>query len=328
MKSIPWDGKPISKPGMYSGIPNHIYHGNCCEGHSVSTTGLKRLFHESPAKYWVKSFLNPKKKDDDESSALIFGRAIHHLILGEPNFQQHFAEEPLTYEDPKTGEVKKWSNNSNECKRWNDLRAKEGRYILTKAEINHIRGIATAIHADDPVYQDLLGGMVERSLFWKDKKTGIWCKLRPDVIPTASGDVVDLKTTTSVDWDDLENSLFKFGYYQQGAMNREGLKQVLDIDMTSFTLFFVEKDEPYSPRPTIIKDIDIEIGSLCNRAALDMLAGCLKENIWPGPRGLAGQVVEHLEMRAYHKNRICTKLALLGYETPDYEGKSPEAIRR
>ena len=36
---------------------------------------------------------------------------------------------------------------------------------------------------------------------------------------------------------------------------------------------------------------------------------------------LTGQAVEHIEMNVYQKNRICTKLKLMGYESPDYEGK-------
>lgn len=321
--SIPWDGRKIDRPGMYSNIPNEAYHGDICSGPSISTTGLKTIFHDSAAHFYSTSWLNPKYDPEkkSESSAMIFGRAIHHLILGEPNFQQFFAEQPETYEDPETGEVKKWSNNANECKRWNNLRAKENRYVLTKAEIGKIRGIAMAIHADNPVYQDLLTGLVERSLFWRDPITGIWLKQRPDVIPTHSGDTVDLKTTTSVDWDDLEQSLFKFGYYQQGAMARDGLKHALDIDMQSFTLFFVEKDDPWCARPVTIKEIDIEIGAQCNRAALDIFAKCLKTGEWPGPKSLVGQAVENMEMTVYHKNRICTKLNLMGYDTPDYEGK-------
>lgn len=319
--SIPWGGKPISKPGMYANIPLEQYHQNICDGPSVSTTGLKTIFHKSAAHYYKTSYLNPKRKEQDETSALIFGRAIHHLILGEPHFQKVFCEQPTEYEDPETGDTKKWHNGAKECKRWNGLRAKENRYVLTKDEVENIRGTATALSADPLVQAGILNGLVERSLFWKDEKTGIWLKYRPDVIPTDSGDVADLKTTTSVDWDDLEQWLYKFGYYQQGGLGREAFKRVLDLDMTSFTLLFVEKDDPWSPRPVIVKEIDLEIGAQCNRAALDIMAGCLKTGVWPGPRSLVGQAVEHLEMNVYHKNRICTKLKLMGLDTPDYEGK-------
>lgn len=314
LESIKWDGTKISKPGMYSGIPLEVYHGDVCDGPSISTTGLKTIFHKSPAHFYSTSYLNPQRQEQDETSPLIFGRAIHHLILGEPNFQASFAEQPKQYEDEKTGEMKPWNNNAIACKRWNNLRAKEGRYVLTGKEVEQIRGIAHSLSQNEFVLAGGLNGLVERSLFWRDPVTGIWLKQRPDAIPTDSGDVGDLKTTTSVDWDDLKNWLYKFGYYQQGAMSKAALKEVLDIDMQTFTLLFVEKDDPHSPRPVIVKDVDLEIGAICNRAAIDTMARCMKTGEWPGPRSLTGQLVEHIEMDTWQKNRICTKLhTLLSY---------------
>jgi hypothetical protein len=306
---------------MYSGIPLEAYHGDICAGPSLSTTGAKTLLHGSPEEFYDTSYLNPERGVQDETSPLIFGRAIHHLILGEPHFQRSFAEQPATYEDEKTGEIKKWNGNAHACKRWEAARAKENRYILTAKEIEQIRGIAKKLATNIAVQQGILNGLVERSLFWQDKETGIWLKQRPDVIPTDSGDVADIKTITSVDWDDLRNQLYQYGYFQQAAMCKVALKEVLDIEMQSFTLFFIEKTRPFSPRPVIVKDIDIEIGMQCNRAAIDLMAKCLNEKHWPGPGSISGDPVEYIEMTIYHKNRVCRKLALLGYPSPDYEGK-------
>ena len=319
--SIPWDGKPISKPGMYSNLPITSYHGDICEGPSVSTTGLKKLFHDSPADFFDTSYLNPDRAEQDETSALIMGRAVHHLILGEPHFARVFAEQPSHYEDEKTGELKKWTRAANACKRWEDARAKENRYILTASEVTEIRGIAKSLATNALVQAGVLNGLVERSLFWKDKKTGIWLKQRPDVIPTDDGTVSDLKTTVSVDWDDLVQAYGKFGYFQQGALSREAFREVLDLELTDFMLFYVEKKRPFSARPIILKTIDLEIGAVCNRAALDLMAKCLKENHWPGPGSQTGATAEHMELNVWQKNRICTKLKLMGYDTPDYEGK-------
>jgi hypothetical protein len=321
LESIPWDGTPITKPGMYSGIPMISYHGNICDGPSVSTTGLKKLIGESPADFWDTSYMNPDRAEDKETSALIFGRAIHHLILGEPHFQKVFAEQPSTYEDEKTGEIKKWTNAAHACKRWDAARAKENRYVLTKSEVEGIRGIARSLATHPLVQAGVLNGLVERSLFWKDRKTGIWLKHRPDVIPTDSGDICDLKKIRSVDWDQLRRNIFDFGYYQQGALSKWALKEVLDIDMQSFMLLFVEDKRPFSVRPVILKDIDLEIGTVANRAALDIMARCLKEDRWPGPGGLNDDHVEYIEMDTWQKNSIALKLKLMNYDTPDFEGK-------
>ena len=313
IESIEWDGKRITKPGCYKNVPMSVYHGDCTDGPSISTTGLKKIFHNSPAVYWDSSYLNPARADDDETSALIFGRAVHHLILGEPHFAQVFAEQPSEYEDEKTGELKKWNGNAGACKRWDAARAKENRYVLTKKEVESIRGVAISLSTHPLVQAGILNGLVERSLFWKDKATGIWLKQRPDVIPSDSGDITDLKTIKDVEWDTLVDSLGKYGYYQQGALSREGLREVLGIEMQTFTLFFVEKDRPYSAWPVIVKDNDLDLGARCNRAALDIMARCLDEKIWPGPAG-KDHHVSYIEMAEWRRKRIETKLSIMGYD--------------
>ena len=87
MKAIAWDKKPITRPGLYSGISLSEYHrGDICDGPSISSSGLRTIFTKSPAHYWAASPLNDDPDDDVEdesdSQALIFGSAVHHLILG------------------------------------------------------------------------------------------------------------------------------------------------------------------------------------------------------------------------------------------------------
>ena len=316
-ESIPWDGRPISKPGMYSGIPMLAYHGNICDGPSISTTGVKTIALESPADYYDTSYLNPKRGEDKETSALIFGRAIHHLVLGEPHFQKTFIQQPDTYEDEKTGDIKKWMNSAGACKIWNSIQARKNLYVLTKTEVEQIRGIANALSVHPLVLHGILNGLVERSLFWRDPVTGIWLKHRPDVIPTDSGDVCDLKKIRDAEWDVLVNNYQDFGYWVQGAMCRQAFRTVLDMEMVDFTLLFVEDKAPHSINPAIIKTHDMDLGDLVIRAALDTMARCLKENYWPDKGAMYGNTARYIEMRPWFRDRIKMKLTLMGYEVPD-----------
>ena len=317
LESIPWDGKKISKPGMYSGIPMILYHGDICDRPSISTTGIKKIFLESAADYWDTSYLNPARGEDKETSALIMGRAIHHLTLGEPHFQKVFAEQPDTYEDEASGDIKKWHNGAGPCKRWSAARAKENRYVLTSAEVEAIRGIAKALSTHPLVLAGILNGLVERSLFWKDQKTGIWLKHRPDVIPTDSGDVCDLKKVRDADWDILSKNYQDFGYWIQGALCRMALKEVLGIEMQDFTLLFVEDKRPHSIAPLIVKTPDLDLGAHCIRAGLDTMATCLKSGHWPDKGSQYGDTARYVEMKPWYRDRIKTKLQLMGYEVPD-----------
>ena len=63
----------------------------------------------------------------------------------------------------------------------------------------------------------------------------------------------------------------------------------------------------------IVKDNDLDLGARCNRAALDIMARCLDEKIWPGPAG-KDHHVSYIEMAEWRRKRIETKLSLMGYD--------------
>ena len=295
IKSTPWDGKTITKPGLYSGIPLGLYHSaNICDGPSVSSSGLRKIFSESPAHFYASWPGNPNRKPEEDKTHFKIGRAIHHLMLGEPFFAKLFAVQPATYEVEekergtgewvKTGEWKPWSNNALVCKRWNAEQAKAGRAVLTKDDLDVIRGMAESLGNNPLVRAGALNGMIERSGFYKDKSTGLWVKFRPDAIPTSDGDYTDLKTTTSVEWRDIQKTTFERGYHQQLGLMRTGARE-LGFQFSSATLLFIEKTDPFCNRAVTLKDSVLDRGERANRAALDAIADCMKAKRWPGPGG-------------------------------------------
>ena len=154
--------------------------------------------------------------------------------------------------------------------------------MLTQEHIEQITGIATQIGLD-PLAVTLLRGGIERSMFWKDKKTGMWLKSRPDCVPNDSGDFADLKTTTRNSFPLLMHSVGTCAYHQQAALVREGASVVLGLGMTSFSLVFVESKRPYCVRVVVLDPKDIDLGHRQNRRALDLIAKCISEKRWPGP---------------------------------------------
>jgi hypothetical protein len=131
----------------------------------------------------------------------------------------------------------------------------------------------------------VLQGFAERSGFWKDKETGVWLKIRPDVIPShRGGEMVDLKTCTSVQWVDLLRTVEQFGYDQQFALMRTVLRE-LKMPFTAAALVFVEKMPPHCVRVVELSDEDLDLGEAKNRTALRRFALCWNTNRWPGPAG-------------------------------------------
>lgn len=297
---IAWDGEPISKPGLYSGIPLDIYHTQLTVGPSISSTGLRDIFHKSPRAYFRGSYLNPRRKLKKPSEAFVFGRAAHHLLLGESDFRKQFVIRPEDYNDKLRAEdvinilrcgdewwgSKPWSGVAYVCKAWLFWQWWARKTVVTTSDIEMIRAMAEAM-ADEPLIDaGILNGLVEHSFVWQDKETGVWLKWRPDTIPTDSLNMADFKTCTDISDEGLERSITDWGYNQQGGLGGWACDTVIGRPMEDFTLIFVEKED-VSPcvRTKTLRPADVELGMKQNRVALRTFARCLETGKWLGPGG-------------------------------------------
>lgn len=299
-----WDGRPIAKPGIYRGIDIDRYHEQLTAGPSISSSGLRTIFDESPAHYYARSYLNPDREDETPSEALTLGRGAHHLLLGESHFSERFAIRPETL----NGE--KWNSNRNDCKAWLKHCRDLGQEVLLPAQIKAIRGMARGLAAHPMVHAGILKGLIEHSMVWLDKDTGVWLKARPDAIPTSDADFSDLKTTVSVDREKLQRTIADYSYHVQAALIGMGSRELLGRPMESFTLVFVEKAPPYCASVVTLKPADIELGEQIVRAALRVFADCLESGQWPGPGGVQRDA-EFIEIPTWPRNRQEGRLALL-----------------
>ena len=282
MKPNIWNGKPITKPGIYVGVPMDVYHSAtvCGDEPSVSSSILRKLFLRSPAHYWARSVYNPDGKSDDEeeTDALILGRAAHHVLLGEKFFADHYIVRPTKLEGDDG--YKPWNGNRLCCKEW--LYNHAAFTILSPDQAEQIRGMALSLSNYPLVQEGVLNGHIECSMFWRDPRTKIWLKARPDVIPADSGIFVDVKKTRSTDYIEMQAALDNYGYFMQAALIFEGAKQ-LDIPAEAFVFLFVENDYPHDVRDVTLNDQDIVLGAAVNTAMLDKFARCWRAGDWPGP---------------------------------------------
>lgn len=321
MDIIRWDGQRITRPGIYSGIHINEYHrGDICDGPSVSSSSLRAIWNKSPAHYWAKSPLNPNRTPEEPSDAFILGRAAHHLICGEPNFTREFAVRPDDLADEGETTLKPWQGNRKACRKWLKDRAAEGKTVLKPDMVETIRGMALALGRNPLVQAGILNGLIEHSMFWRDPVTGIWCKARPDAIPSDSGDFSDLKTTTSTQYRDLQKSVGDFGYHQQGAFTLEGAR-ALGLEAQSFTLVWCEKDDPYCVRIQSLRTeawvddagvkhvSDLELGAQQNRFCLDIIHECMQAQHWPGP-GDDRADAEYVDLPTWKRKQIEERLML------------------
>ena len=280
-----WNGKPISKPGWYSDIPLDRYHSaGICKGLAVSSTDLRTCWLKSPAHMHVSWAENPKRIERKTTRSKILGAAAHHLFLGEAGFRFKFAAQPATYRDRTTAQEKPWHHAAKPCKQWADKQTKLGKTIVTSNELETIMGMARSLTIEPLVQAGVLRGHVEVSGFFQHAETGLWVKVRPDVVPTASGDYVDLKTAVEVTTPALQYAIRAYGYHQQAALVWEAVETIApDAPFELFVLMFVETSPPYCARAVPITDDDMARGRLQNRAMLRRVATCINEQHWPGP---------------------------------------------
>jgi PDDEXK-like domain of unknown function (DUF3799) len=283
MQVIKWNGRTISRPGWYSGIPLERYHAaNLCSGPSVSSSDLRTCWAKSPAHMHLAWAENAKREPRSTTRAMILGSAAHFLLLGEDGFKIRYVVQPATYRDRVTAQEKAWHNGATYCKNWNDAQAKAGRTPVTMHELANVVSMSRSLALEPLVNAGLLRGHVEISGFWKDDETNLWLKCRPDVVPTASGDYVDLKTAAEVTSIALQSAIRTRGYHMQGALIWE-IVEAFGEPFESFVLMFIETSAPWCARVVPLPEEDLARGRLQNRAMLRRIASCITANHWPGP---------------------------------------------
>jgi hypothetical protein len=305
-QATPWVGEIITEASFISDMSMADYHGQPCEGPSVSSSGLRTIWSQSPAHYYLSSSLNPNREEQEDRPHFSLGRAAHHLFLqGRKGFDAEYVTRPEKWKDWRTDAAKEWKAEQ----------LKAGLTIITDGELENIAGMARSLAAHPLLKQGILDGQVERSMFWRDPETGVWCKSRPDAIPSASGCFSDLKTTVSVSTDALQRTVAEYGYHQQGALVAEAARHVLGVELEIFSFVWVEKTAPWCVRVTTLRAEDLTRGAMQNAAALRQFADCTAANFWPGPGGDQSDG-EILPIADWAAKRIDARLEELKQTTP------------
>lgn len=297
-----WNNKPIGMPGVYSGMPLSFYHSaEVCIEPSISSSGLRVLFNDSPAHYWSQSPFNPNRVEREETKALSLGRAAHHLLFGEADFRSLFTLRPATI----NGEA--WHGNKSICKGWLAQMKEAGLTVLTFEQMENIKRIAGELSKHPLVKAGILNGNIEHSMFAKDPATGVWLRARPDALPNDSLDFSDLKTCRSVKYNDLVRSIREFGYCVQAGMVSLLCRHLYKKPLNSFSLVFAESEPPNCVRVVTLKPADIELGEKQCLAGVAAFAQCWHNNHWPGPGGDQTDAA-YIEIGDAERERIADRL--------------------
>lgn len=266
-------GETIREPGIYD-MPISWYHANCCDGPSVSSSGLRTIILQTPEHYWDTSYLNPLRdpdaKNELEADHFRMGRAAHWRMLEPERFMANVAVRPGMWDSWRTKDSQRWAKDAQ----------REGMTVLTPAELDRVDGIAAAFKRHPRHQEGLLGGVVEASLIVKDARTGIWIKSRPDSIPIDDA-FSDLKVMNDASPEAVDRAIRSLGYDMQMALAGIAFEKLTGRTVDQFWVVAVESSRPHAIHVASISTERVYWSRLRLRQGLDLMAKCLKENYWP-----------------------------------------------
>lgn len=255
--AIPWEEGMKIQPGFfYTGLPNELYHG----GPGISKSGLD-LIRRSPAHY-----IFQKKYPRPSTPTLIFGSALHSLVLEPDQFDKEFIAEPDNAPRRPTERQINAKNPSAETLKsvefWNKFDNDAAGKIIISSKPDYAKGPVWGASDwdklrrmrdsvfDHPIASVLLdSGIPELTGYWKDAHprtdTQRLCKIRMDWYNDAHNLIVDLKTTMDASYTKFSRSIIDFRYYVQDGFYREGMRQ-LSKPVNDFVFIAIEKDPPYA----------------------------------------------------------------------------------
>lgn len=257
------------KPGIYANVPFREY----LRRDAVSRSGLCTVLNETLAHYRY----NRDNPDTSFSEALLHGSALHCRLQEPDEFARRYVRGPV---NDKTGEqygaaTKAWEKAQQE--------ADDAGLVLYRDAWN-LDAMAEAVKSH-PDTRRLLDGrpLIEATLVWRDEKTGLMCKARPDNLNFGAGLFCDVKTTVSAHPGLFARSAAEYGYFDQAAHYGNGLRTLTGRDFDCY-LIPVEKTPPFAVGCYPIGLEDLEAARARVEWALAKIAEAEKTGVWPGYR--------------------------------------------
>ena len=249
----------------------------------ISKTDLA-LMLECPAVY---RHYQDNGKEEQDSTALVLGNALHTLALEPESFTDRFYVLPETYTNDK-GEEKPMRCDKR-MQAYQDCLDEAGeRDVLKTSDYEGIAQMAQAIH-DDVFANAILSksGLIESSIFFEHNGRNMKC--RPDFM-TDDGLIVDIKTARSAKPQVFASDAFNRHYDMSVAITEMGYQQLYGQMPDNYVFIVVEKESPYLVSCFdcygVMDDLTgltyAGIGRDRTNKALEKLDWCEENNIWPG----------------------------------------------
>lgn len=244
------------EPGVYDDVPADVYHSLPL----ISSTGLATLDAECPALFRYEQTIGGKEKAEFD-----LGTAAHLIFLEPKDF------------DRKVQRLDFDSYQSRQARQVRDMVREEGRTPLRAQDYETVLQMRDALFRQ--VGDLFRGGRNERTYIWRDIRTGVLCKARPDYV--RPGLIVDYKTSTSSNPRAFRSRMFDCGHHIQAWHYLTG-HEVLTGEKPQWRWIVQATKPPYlvtafKPTSPLLWWAEQQA-----RAAIHEYAKCLAAGSWPG----------------------------------------------
>lgn len=258
------------EPGVYnsSELSNEAYHSDT---ESLSRTAIME-FRKSPFNYWAK-YLNPDRPKKETKESWEIGKAFHVLMLEPELFESTYVIEPekVLLKDVGREKYDEYKNIIAEIEL-------SGKKSISPDDFARLNAMRSSIINHPEAFQLINDAIYEQSYVWKDEHSGLMVKCRPDILHDNM--IVDLKTCSDASPRSFQREMVLYGYHIQGAMVREGIKQLAGKDIQTVINVVVETSYPHNTAIYIIDEYALEIGHQQFKQALLDIKSAKEYNIY------------------------------------------------
>ena len=204
-----------------------------------------------------------------DTDALRQGRIIHMCVLEHARFRDTYVRGPDGPLNKNPGRAA-----------WKAHKERYGDDAIKGSEWDMAEAIRTAV-GGMPKVAKLLDGQAERSMFWEDPETGVYCKGRPDLISEEVSVLLDLKSAKDASPSGFARACADLGYHVQAAHYLMGAQEV-QIPRKWFVFLAVEKVEPFAGGIYTLDADAMEAGQKELDLLLRQWKWCQENDEWPG----------------------------------------------
>ena len=261
----------ITEPGVYD-MHKDTYHNDPCPTPSLSSGMINDLMI-APKKCWHNSKrLNPKWEEPEGQEKFTIGTVSHVIFLEPHEFDASVVVCP--FDDWRKNEAKDMRSAAREL----------GKTAILAKHLDKIRDARAEFMANGFVREAFANGTTERSIFWRHKRYGFWCRERPDFMDAQLRHLCDYKATANANPALFGRHAYNMAYYRRAAWYLDGVEATCSKLPDHYWFVNQEVKAPYLTSVIELDWAALEDGRAENEHACAIFARCLETNDWYGYR--------------------------------------------